>query len=151
MQPITVWIFGQLREFGTSIDVIAPASFISLVIPLVRVLRVPALLRAGPAGGLGEVVMHVAVVGSGLAGFAAYQTLRRGGLAPEEIAVFGTQDDPAGAFARRAAAIRQRRMRSESDGHCLPATFPGLAVRSALRGARPRRSSPRRSTATTRR
>jgi len=33
-QPITVWIFGQLREFGSSIDVIAPASFISLVIPL---------------------------------------------------------------------------------------------------------------------
>ena len=35
VQPVTVWIFGQLREFGTSIDVIAPASFISLVIPLV--------------------------------------------------------------------------------------------------------------------
>ena len=34
VQPITVWIFGQLREFATSIDVIAPASFISLVIPL---------------------------------------------------------------------------------------------------------------------
>ena len=33
-QPITVWIFGQLRQFSTSIDVIAPASFISLVIPL---------------------------------------------------------------------------------------------------------------------
>jgi alpha-glucoside transport system permease protein len=32
--PITVWIFSQLREFGTSIDVIAPASFISLVVPL---------------------------------------------------------------------------------------------------------------------
>ncbi|HEX5449770.1 MAG TPA: carbohydrate ABC transporter permease [Gaiellaceae bacterium] len=32
--PITVWIAGQLREFGTSIDIIAPASFISLVIPL---------------------------------------------------------------------------------------------------------------------
>jgi alpha-glucoside transport system permease protein len=32
--PITVWISGQLREFGTSIDIIAPASFISLVIPL---------------------------------------------------------------------------------------------------------------------
>jgi alpha-glucoside transport system permease protein len=29
-----VWIFGQLREFATSIDVIAPASFISLVVPL---------------------------------------------------------------------------------------------------------------------
>jgi len=79
----------------------------------------------------------VAVVGSGLAGFTAYQTLRRGGLAAEEIAVFGTQDDPAGAFRRRAAAIRQRRMRSESDGHCLPATFPGLAVRTALRRRSP--------------
>jgi alpha-glucoside transport system permease protein len=32
--PITVWIFGQLREFATSIDIIAPASFISLVVPL---------------------------------------------------------------------------------------------------------------------
>jgi alpha-glucoside transport system permease protein len=32
--PITVWISGQLREFGTSIDIIAPASFISLMIPL---------------------------------------------------------------------------------------------------------------------
>ena len=33
-QPITVWIFGQLRQFSTSIDIIAPASFISLVVPL---------------------------------------------------------------------------------------------------------------------
>jgi alpha-glucoside transport system permease protein len=33
--PITVWIFDQLREFSTSIDIIAPASFISLVVPLV--------------------------------------------------------------------------------------------------------------------
>src|SRR6266571_9430163 len=33
--PITVWIAGQLREFGTSIDIIAPASFISLVVPLI--------------------------------------------------------------------------------------------------------------------
>ena len=33
--PITVWIFGQLREFSSSIDIIAPASFVSLVVPLV--------------------------------------------------------------------------------------------------------------------
>ena len=34
VRPITVWIAGQLREFGTSIDIIAPASFLSLVVPL---------------------------------------------------------------------------------------------------------------------
>jgi cation diffusion facilitator CzcD-associated flavoprotein CzcO len=77
---------------------------------------------------------NVAVVGSGLAGFTAYQTLRRG-LAPGEIVVFGTDADPAAAWRVRAAAIRQRAMRSESDGHCLPATFPGLAFRS-VRGRR---------------
>ena len=33
--PITVWIFGQLRQFTSSIEIIAPASFISLVVPLV--------------------------------------------------------------------------------------------------------------------
>ena len=79
----------------------------------------------------------VAVVGSGLAGFTVYQTLRRGGLAPEAIAVFGTEVDPAAAWRRRAAAIRQREMRSTSDGHCSPTTFPGLAVRSAVRRRSP--------------
>jgi alpha-glucoside transport system permease protein len=33
-QPVTVAIFTQLRQFGTNIDLIAPASFLSLVIPL---------------------------------------------------------------------------------------------------------------------
>jgi alpha-glucoside transport system permease protein len=33
-QPVTVAIFTQLRQFGTNIDLIAPASFMSLVIPL---------------------------------------------------------------------------------------------------------------------
>jgi len=35
VQPITVWIFGQMRQFSSSVDIIAPASFISLVVPLV--------------------------------------------------------------------------------------------------------------------
>jgi hypothetical protein len=73
---------------------------------------------------------RVAIVGSGLAGFTAYLTLRRGGLEPGEIAVFGTEADPAAGWRRRAAAIRQKEMRSESDGHCRPASFPGLALRS---------------------
>ena len=50
-QPITVAIFSQLRQFGANIDVIAPASFISLIIPARRLLRVPAVLRPGAAGG----------------------------------------------------------------------------------------------------
>ncbi len=33
-QPITVAIFTQLRQFGANIDVIAPAAFLSLVVPL---------------------------------------------------------------------------------------------------------------------
>ena len=77
--------------------------------------------------------MSVAIVGSGLAGFTAYVTLRWGGLEPGEIAVFGLHDDPAAVWSRQAAAIRQRVMRSESDGHCLPASFPGLAWRDAMR------------------
>ncbi len=74
-----------------------------------------------------------AIVGGGLGGFVTYTTLRFGGLEPEEIAVFGTDPDPASSFRAHAAAIRQQRMRSESDGHCLARSFPGLAVRSALR------------------
>jgi cation diffusion facilitator CzcD-associated flavoprotein CzcO len=71
----------------------------------------------------------IAVVGSGLAGFCAFTTLRWGGFEPGEITVFGLDDDPAATWRRRAAAIRQREMRSESDGHCLPTSFPGLAMR----------------------
>jgi cation diffusion facilitator CzcD-associated flavoprotein CzcO len=75
--------------------------------------------------------VSIAVVGSGLAGFTAYQTLRRGGLSPEEITVFGTDADPAAVWRTRAEAIRQREMRSESDGHCSATSWPGLAVRTA--------------------
>ena len=77
--------------------------------------------------------MSVAIVGGGLGGFVAYATLRHGGLSPEEIAVFDPDPDPLGSWLPRAAAIRQRRMRSESDGHCYPRSFPGLAPREALR------------------
>jgi alpha-glucoside transport system permease protein len=34
-QPITVAIFSQLRQFGSNIELIAPAAFVSLAIPLV--------------------------------------------------------------------------------------------------------------------
>lgn len=73
-----------------------------------------------------------AIVGGGLVGFTAYVALRRAGLEPAEIAVFGSDPDPAATWRRRAAAIRQRAMRSESDGHCGTTSFPGLAVREAV-------------------
>jgi cation diffusion facilitator CzcD-associated flavoprotein CzcO len=81
-------------------------------------------------------VIRVAVVGGGLAGFTAYQTLRRS-LRADEIVVFDPRGDPAAAWAARARAIRQTHMRSESDGHCLPASFPGLAVRETVRRRSP--------------
>jgi len=77
--------------------------------------------------------MRCAIVGAGLGGFVAYATLRHGGLEPGEIAVFGHDPDPASAWRPRAEAIRQRLMRSESDGHCYPTSFPGLAAREAAR------------------
>jgi cation diffusion facilitator CzcD-associated flavoprotein CzcO len=76
---------------------------------------------------------RVAIVGGGLAGFVAYQTLRHAGLEPAGIVVFDPDPNPVGAWRARAEAIRQKRMRSESDGHCYPTSFPGLATREAIR------------------
>jgi cation diffusion facilitator CzcD-associated flavoprotein CzcO len=73
--------------------------------------------------------VRVAIVGGGLCGFVAYLTLRRAGI--EDVTVFSPEADPAATFRVRAAAIRQTHMRSESGGHCLPTSFPGLAVRDA--------------------
>ena len=122
VQPITVAIFSNLRQFGANIDLIAPASFISLIVPAGGVLRLPALLRPGAARRLGEVSAdsECAIVGGGLAGFVAYATLVHGGIG-EEITVFdATGADPArpgggvrrrsasGACARRATATASR-------------------------------------------
>jgi hypothetical protein len=78
-------------------------------------------------------VKRVAIVGSGLSALVAHATLTAGGIPADEIDVFGDHDDPAAAFRARAAAIRQTHMRSESDGHPFPRTFPGLAAREAWR------------------
>src|SRR3954454_20329087 len=73
---------------------------------------------------------RAAIVGGGLSGVVAFLALRRAGI--EDVTVFAPDTDAAAAFRVRAAAIRQTHMRSESDGHCLPTSFPGLAVREAL-------------------
>jgi cation diffusion facilitator CzcD-associated flavoprotein CzcO len=76
-----------------------------------------------------------AIVGGGLAGLVAYATLRHAGI--DDVTVFGTDADPAAAWRTRARAIRQTHMRSESEGHVAPTSFPGLAVRAALRARSP--------------
>ena len=78
--------------------------------------------------------MRCAIVGSGLAAIAGFATLRHGGIEPGELTVFGTHEDPTATWSERAAAIRQQRMRSESDGHLAPASFPGLALRETWHG-----------------
>ena len=54
-QLITVAIFSQLSSSASNIEMIAPASFVSLVDPAGRLLRLPALLRAGAPRRLGQV------------------------------------------------------------------------------------------------
>jgi cation diffusion facilitator CzcD-associated flavoprotein CzcO len=80
--------------------------------------------------------MRCAIVGSGLAALAGYATLRHGGIPAGDIAVYGTHEDPLEVWRGRAAAIRQQRMRSESDGHLAAASFPGLALREVARRGR---------------
>jgi cation diffusion facilitator CzcD-associated flavoprotein CzcO len=67
----------------------------------------------------------------------AHTTLRAGGVPADEIVVYGDDPDPAGPWRVRAMAIRQTHMRSESDGHPFPRTFPGLAAREAARALDP--------------
>ena len=97
-----------------------------------------------------DCTMRCAIVGSGVAALAAYTTLRYGRIAPEEITVFGTDDDPTARWRERAAAIRQRRMRSESDGHLAPSRSRGSRYVRRRAGSRWALSSRPPPTATTR-
>src|ERR1051325_1319658 len=90
---------------------------------------------------------RVAVVGSGLAGFTAYQTLRRA-LEPGEIAVFGTDADPAAAWRVRGGggdraardAVGERRplpARHVPRARLLERPQPPFGPAAARLGARP--------------
>jgi alpha-glucoside transport system permease protein len=50
-QPLTVAIFAQLRQYGSNIDVIAPAAFISLAIPLAVFLALQGAFTRGLLAG----------------------------------------------------------------------------------------------------
>ena len=91
----------------------------------------------GARNGSTGVGRRCAIVGSGLSALITFVNLRHSGVPLQDITVFGPHDDPAQAWWSRAGAIRQRTMRSESDGHCGATAFPGLAVREARRRRRP--------------
>ena len=60
--PITVAIFSQMRQFGGNIDLIAPATFISLIVPLAVFFAFQRYVRPGTARRVGQ------VMGAGAAG-----------------------------------------------------------------------------------
>src|SRR5439155_21714051 len=53
-QPITVAIFAQLRQFGSNIELIAPAAFVSVAIPLVGFLMFHGYFVQGLLAGSGQ-------------------------------------------------------------------------------------------------
>ena len=106
--------------------------------PARRVLRLPALLRRGPARRLGQVRLSTwtAAWRSSAVGSAASSRMPRCATPASSRARSRSSPRrpiPPAAWRRKAAAIRQRLMRSESDGHCYPTSFPGLAPREAVR------------------
>ena len=126
-------------QFGSNIELIAPASFMSLVIPLVVFFAFQRYFVQGLLAG--SVNDRRRRRDRRRRARAASPPTRRCGTAgssrtrSRSSAPTPTRPRRGGA---RAAAIRQRRMRSESDGHCLPTSFPGLAVHEALAPAQPR-------------
>ena len=122
--------------------------------PARRLLRLPALLRPGPAGRLGQ-VSRARTVRDRRRRARGLRRVRdaaaRRGRRPARSPCSAPEPDPAALWRRRAAAIRQRRMRSESDGHCLPAVVPGARGAGGAAAALAAPLVARCSTATTRR
>lgn len=75
----------------------------------------------------------IAIVGNGIAGLIAFATLRFLGAPTAQIAVYGDRADPMAHLRAYTSAVRQRDMRSESNGHLLPTDFPGFATLLAVR------------------
>jgi hypothetical protein len=105
VQPITVAIFSNLRQFGANIDLIAPASFISLLVPLCVFFAFQRFAVQGSSPGGSERRLDCAMVAASQA--STYATLMHGGI-PPEVTVF----DAAGADPRGPGAAARRRSAS---------------------------------------
>ena len=69
----------------------------------------------------------LAVVGDGFGSLIVYSTAIYLGFRPEEIAIFGTNDNPVGTYQQFAHNLGQTVLRSESESHFLPADWPTFA------------------------
>ena len=69
----------------------------------------------------------LAVVGDGFGSLIVYATAIYLGYRPEEISIFGTNDNPVGTYQQFAHNLGQTVLRSESESHFLPADWPTFA------------------------
>jgi len=66
----------------------------------------------------------IAVVGEGFGSLIVYSTAVYLGFHPQEITIFGTNDNPVGTYQQYATNLGQTVLRSESESHFLPADWP---------------------------
>jgi hypothetical protein len=69
----------------------------------------------------------VAIVGDGFGSLIVYSTAVWLGFRPEQITVFGPNDNPVGTYQQFAYNLGQTVLRSESESHFLPADWPTFA------------------------
>ena len=74
----------------------------------------------------------IAVVGDGFGSLIVYSTAVYLGFKPEEIAIYGPNDNPVGTYQQFAYNLGQTVLRSESESHFLPADWPTFGQLDAL-------------------
>jgi len=92
----------------------------------------------------------IAVVGDGFSSLIVHSTAIYLGFRPEDISIYGTNDNPVATYQQYAYNLGQTVLRSESESHFLPADWPtfaeldawshrnpGLLIRSARRKYNP--------------
>ena len=69
----------------------------------------------------------IAVVGEGFGSLIVHSTAMYLGFQPEDVTIFGTNDNPVGTYQQFAYNLGQTVLRSESESHFLPADWPTFA------------------------
>jgi len=69
----------------------------------------------------------IGIVGDGFGSLIVYATAIYVGFRPDEITIYGTNDNPVGTYQQFAFNLGQTVLRSESESHFLPADWPTFA------------------------